>query len=803
MPENKLNVLIAEPDELASQVMAEVIMDEGHNCTIVTSSEEAYEALSKPFDVLFLHRGIDKINIESIARYARGISYIPVIILISSQSPKVAEVDRLKVDADAVIFKPLDMPDIINVLNISKKTHRNLGYVDDSIRLLIVSEEQKIISEIKSFLTDYTVDEASDSNTALKMVGNAKYDIIVSETFVTGTNGIELIQSAKNINPFIWSIIISESMNLDIAIAALKEGVNDIIEKPIKSAGVVQAIEKARRTIKLENDKRKLLFDLQSKTKSLEESNSKLHSSETLVLKLHQKTLQQLEELSKFQKIIEYSGDAIYVIDVETFLFKSANSRASQMLGYTNEELLKLGPRDIDPTYPIQTEAEKNTFIEHFIKNDKPFIFATYNSHKNGTRIPVEVSAILQEVDNKKYFLAIVRDITDRKAKEEELKKLSHVVEQSPTSVLITNLKGVVEYANPSYYKTFGLESTDVLNRPVELIFSEMNYQNTYHDILASAFEGNIWKGQTFCTNKHNKKIWLRVVISPVKNEFNENANFVIIQEDVSQRVLDAEKQKEQEKHMIESSRLATLGTLVAGIGHEINNPNNFILMNGATLKRMWDILEQPILNTLKQNPQANTTGKDLNMIIEKFPLLLSDISAGSERIKNIVSELRTFARKDDFDYNQSVNINEIVVSACKIINSVITNSTNHFTIIKAADLPLIKGNAQRLEQVFICFIQNACQALKDKNSPVTVTIGFCNETNRVKAEIKDSGTGIPKDILEKIFDPFFTTKRGRGGTGMGLSIAKSILDKHNGVAEVESVVNVGTTVTIYLPRKK
>lgn len=803
MAEKKLNVLIAEPDELAGQVMAAVIMDEGHECSIVTSSEEAFEALSKPFDVLFLHRGIDKINIESIARYARGISYIPVIILISSQSPKVAELDRLKIDADAVIFKPLEMHDIINVLNISKKTHKNFSTIDESIRLLIVSEDKKIVAEMKSFLSTYKVDEANNANTALKMVGNVRYDIIVAETFVAGMNGVQLIQSAKNINPFIWSIIISESMNLDIAIAALKEGVNDIIEKPIKSSGVIQAIEKARHTIKLEGDKRRLLFDLQTKTKSLEEANTKLHISEALVLDLHHQTLQQLEELSKFQKIIEYSGDAIYVIDAETFLFKSANSRASQMLGYTNEEFLKLGPRDIDPTYPIQTNSEKDAFIEYVSKHNKPLVFVTYNTHKNGTKIPVEISAILQEVDNKKYFLAIVRDITDRKAKEEEVKRLSHVVEQNPISVLITNLKGVIEYANPSFYKTFGLEPTDVLNRPVELIFSEMNYLNTYHAILASALKGNIWKGQTFCTNKQNKKIWLSVVISPVKNEFNEIANFVILQEDVSQKVLDAEKQKEQEKHMIESSRLATLGTLVAGIGHEINNPNNFILMNGATLKKMWEILEPPILNTLLQNPQVNADGKDLKMIIEKFPLLLSDISAGSERIKNIVSELRTFARKDDFEYNQPVSINEVVTSACKIINSVIIGTTNNFTLTKGVDLPVIPGNVQRLEQVFICFIQNACQALKDKNKRISVTVGFCKETSRVKVEIMDEGTGIPNDILDKIFDPFFTTKRGSGGTGMGLSIAKSILEKHNGIVDVDSTVNVGTTVTIYLPRGK
>jgi PAS domain S-box-containing protein len=558
MTEKKLNVLIAEPDELASEVMAEVIKAEGHQCVVVNSSEDAYKALTKPFDVLFLHRGIDKINIESIARYARGISYIPVIILISSQSPIVAEVDRLKIDADAVIFKPLEMPDIINVLNISKKSHKNFSEIDEPVRLLVASEDSTIKNDLKSVLSIYRIDDASSSDMALKMAGDTRYDIIICDSFSGGMNSIQLVQSAKNINPFLWSIIISDNMKLDIAIVALKEGVNDIIEKPIKPSAVIQAIEKARHTVKLENDKRRLLFDLQYKTKRLEESNAKLHISEKLVLELHHQTLQQLDELTKFKKIIEFSGDAIYVIDVDTFLFISANARATQMLGYTNEEFLKIGPSEIDPTYPIQTVAEKKDFVAYLTKHNKPLIFDTHNVHKNGQKIPVEISSILQEIDSKRYLLAIVRDTTDRNEKEKEVKKLSHIVEQNPISVLITNLKGVIEYANPSFYNTFDLEAAEVINRPVDLLFQKMNYLNTFHEILSSVFAGGIWQGQTFCVNKQNKKIWLRVIISPVKNEFNEIANFVILQEDVSQKVLDAERQKEQEKHMIESSRLAT-----------------------------------------------------------------------------------------------------------------------------------------------------------------------------------------------------------------------------------------------------
>lgn len=152
MLEKKLNVLIAEPDNLASEIMAEVIEGEGHSCTIVTSSDEAFKALSKPFDVLFLHRGIDKINIESIARYARGISYIPVIILISSQSPKIAEMDRLKIDADAVIFKPLELTDITNVLQISKKTQKNFNEPDGLPKILVVSADQRFVSDFQSVL---------------------------------------------------------------------------------------------------------------------------------------------------------------------------------------------------------------------------------------------------------------------------------------------------------------------------------------------------------------------------------------------------------------------------------------------------------------------------------------------------------------------------------------------------------------------------------------------------------------------------------------------------------------------------
>jgi polar amino acid transport system substrate-binding protein len=146
------------------------------------------------------------------------------------------------------------------------------------------------------------------------------------------------------------------------------------------------------------------------------------------------------------------------------------------------------------------------------------------------------------------------------------------------------------------------------------------------------------------------------------------------------------------------------------------------------------------------------------------------------------------------------VDINEVLKSAVSLLSNMIKNSTHHFSIKYGNNVPLLKGNFQRLEQVMINLVQNACQALPDSKKGIFISVTFDEQTSKIVINVRDEGSGIPSDTLHHITDPFFTTKHDSGGVGLGLSISSKIIEEHGGSLHFKSEIGAGTTVEIMLP---
>ncbi len=178
----------------------------------------------------------------------------------------------------------------------------------------------------------------------------------------------------------------------------------------------------------------------------------------------------------------------------------------------------------------------------------------------------------------------------------------------------------------------------------------------------------------------------------------------------------------------------------------------------------------------------------------------------GAKRIRNIVDDLKGFARADDSTLSYGVDINEVVGSALGLIGNQIKQATQRFSVTCGAELPLILGNFQRLEQVLVNLLQNACEALSDRQQGITLTTSYQAKQRNIVITLSDEGVGIPLKIMNNIMDPFFTTKRDVGGTGLGLSVSASIIDTHHGTLHFASAPRgtrepgQGTTVTLTLP---
>jgi PAS domain S-box-containing protein len=258
-------------------------------------------------------------------------------------------------------------------------------------------------------------------------------------------------------------------------------------------------------------------------------------------------------------------------------------------------------------------------------------------------------------------------------------------------------------------------------------------------------------------------------------------------------------KQKNMEMQLMQTDKLASLGQLVSGIAHEINNPNTFIRGNVSIIQEaMKDIL--PILDEHSRN-EKNLQIARLNYDVfrSNILILLEDMAQGSNRIKTIVEGLRKFAKRDDGVLNDEVDLNESIHSCLRLVANQIGRKAK-VKLELDRTIPKVKGNFQRLEQVMVNILINASQAIEKKMGSIAIRTVHLEKECENLLQISDDGKGIDEKTIKQIFDPFFTTKRNQGGTGLGLSIAYGIIKEHKGRIEVESKVRSGTTFKVFLP---
>ncbi|MCF7928662.1 MAG: HAMP domain-containing protein [Spirochaetales bacterium] len=280
--------------------------------------------------------------------------------------------------------------------------------------------------------------------------------------------------------------------------------------------------------------------------------------------------------------------------------------------------------------------------------------------------------------------------------------------------------------------------------------------------------------------------------------------------QELSRSLKELEKANET---ILQQEKLASIGQLSAGIAHEINNPVGYVMSNLDTLSeylqvfsRILEIEEKLEDSLLSENDEAALKmvadlreikhSNDLNFILEDTAPLLDATIQGTKRIRDIVGDLRNFARMDDFSFEE-IDVNKAIKKALKISWNELKYTCDVET--RLGDLPPVLANQMQLTQVFINILVNAAQSI---DSSGTVRVESETDDDVVTVRISDTGSGMPAEIRSKIFDPFFTTKDIGNGTGMGLSISQGIIQRHGGTIEVESIVGEGSTFIVTIPLK-
>ncbi len=482
--------------------------------------------------------------------------------------------------------------------------------------------------------------------------------------------------------------------------------------------------------------------------------------------------------------------------------FIMANQASARIWGFEKiEDFLQT------PVADLYWEPEKRKiFSEKLIAQGEVFREELLLKKRGGTPFWGAVSAkvVRDESGKIKYFDGIIEDITKQKRAEEALQRseerFRNIAEETDDWVWEIGTDLVFKYSNSRVKEILGYEPEEVIGKNFldfmsekELYRVESKKDDLLHKIIFAGHE-------TYLVRKDGKTIITESSGVPI---FRRNRTFIGFQgltRDITERVQAKEEEERRRQQLIQADKMISLGILVSGVAHEINNPNQFIMVNAPMLKRAWENIT-PILNRYyEENGDFMLAGISYTEMRDRIPGLFTRICEGSQRIKHIVRNLKDYARESDSEIAQEVDINAVLESALTILANLLKKSTKKLKVIHADNLPTIRGNFQRIEQVLINLIQNACQALPDPMKGIMITTSYNKKTRKVVVKIKDEGVGIAEDHKRYILDPFFTSRRDTGGTGLGLSISAGIIEEHGGRLEFSSEPGRGTTVSVILP---
>ncbi|HUI31056.1 MAG TPA: PAS domain S-box protein [Candidatus Acidoferrales bacterium] len=428
-------------------------------------------------------------------------------------------------------------------------------------------------------------------------------------------------------------------------------------------------------------------------------------------------------------------------------------------------------------------------------------------------------------------LVGIGRDITNSKITEQRLreseKRFRLISENVVDIITVLDSDYVCLYASPSYRQD-GIEPDAFVGKDfltyvhpedtatVASTFREAVDSYHYQEISFRFHrENGDWRIKEATVNAllSDRGVEILIVMRDITDRVAKDNERISLQEELKKRNSELEsiieEMKQMQRGLIQSEKLASIGQLVTGIAHEINNPLAFVNSNlnrfdeyfheFVAMERKWRTFGE----TAEGNPAYRDTvhairrdeaESDIESLVEDFEALMRHTRDGADRIRKIVEQLRGFTHLSDSTMAEA-DLN----AALDDTLSIVWNELKYKATVekKYGNVPLVACNIGEMKQVFVNLLVNAAQAIKEKGE-ITIRTGV-NGSNAV-VEIEDTGSGISPELITKIFDPFFTTKPVGKGTGLGLWVSATIMEKHGGEINVESEVGKGTKMIVTLP---
>ena len=521
----------------------------------------------------------------------------------------------------------------------------------------------------------------------------------------------------------------------------------------------------------------RLIGQIQNYTSNLE----KMVEARTRELK---ESREKYRDLSRFLKSILDSATEYAIVALDFYgKIIEFNKGAENLFGYKKEEVLD--KENIGLT--ILPEDRKSGIQEWMSKRTRTQGVCELEMNrvrKNGELFPAltTVTAIMDPSGRPSGFLEIIRDITVRKNLERQLTEtkefLENIMESSVDGILTTDLKGKLTYVNRAMEEMLQYKREEVLGTHISRFY--VRGMSQAREVMSLLKENERAKNFEMGVKRRDEKgfsiLTSLFLLRDVEDEIIGTAG--IFKDITEQKLLEAELKAAQAR-LVEASKMRALGELVAGVAHELNNP----LMASQT-----------ILHVLMKKLPSDWAERDRLDLIRKC----------NDRIARIVDHLREFSRQTKPEF-QKIDINQPVENALLITGQQLLDHGISIVRKLTGDLPSIFGDPNQLEQVFLNLISNARDALDDsgarkKELIIASALSEDGGPPSVVVSVKDTGAGIPPEILEKVLEPFFSTKPVGKGTGLGLSLCFGIIEAHRGRLEIKSKQGEWTEVRIILP---
>ena len=485
---------------------------------------------------------------------------------------------------------------------------------------------------------------------------------------------------------------------------------------------------------------------------------------------------------ARYRRIVETANEGIWSIDLQSRM-TFVNQRFAEMIRLPVEEILGKSLFDFVPEASQLRAAARAEAWRRGIFQDDEVGFA----RRDGTELwaLLKTSAIRDEKGRYAGTLAMVTDRTASREAEDARRKSEEqyrqIVEVTSDGVIKLDTGLDIVFANRRFAEMLGYELAEVVGR------------HLYHFMGTAVRKAVARQLQSFTTDsvdtsllhKNGAEISVTATVTHLVDVMGQTIGYLGVVRDVTQ-------QKKMQAQLMVSDRMASVGTLAAGVAHEINNPLSAVIANLAYISEGLE----PAAGCDSNEASAEAT---MAWVREEIKAPLDDAREAAERVRFIVRDLKIFSRAPKDESGGPVDVQRILESSLRMAWNEIRHRAR--LVKDYAVVPGVAANEARLGQVFLNLIVNAAQAIPEghaEHNEIRVTTRL--EGERVVVEIRDTGPGIPPEIIGRIFDAFFTTKAVGVGTGLGLAICQRIVTDLGGALTVASEVGKGTTFRVELP---